>query len=101
MDGITGIRAMDLFTNGYVNTSKNTLNQADEQMRLLSHGTEHLSAYQKPLPRFWYFPDTLKCLVTLNNDAEDSPQAEFRPQFSDVDATGPQLRHYIKQEAYN
>ncbi len=41
MDGITGIRAMDLFTNGWVDTSKNILNQADEQMRLLSHGIEN------------------------------------------------------------
>ncbi|HMI67542.1 MAG TPA: hypothetical protein VK517_15985 [Cyclobacteriaceae bacterium] len=100
MDGITGIRAMDLFTNGYVNTSKNTLNQADEQMRLLTHGIEHLSAYHKPLPRFWYFPDTLKCLVTLNNDGEDSKEAEFGPQFNDVDAKRAKMTLYIKEVEY-
>jgi hypothetical protein len=27
MDGITGIRAMDMFTDGWVDTSKNTLNR--------------------------------------------------------------------------
>ena len=35
-DGIKGLRAMDMFTNGWVDTSKNRLNHADEQMRLLS-----------------------------------------------------------------
>ena len=100
MDGITGIRAMDLFTNGYVNTSKNTLNQADEQMRLLTHGIERLSMYTKPIPRFWYFPDTLKCLVTLNNDGEDSKEVEFGPQFNDVDTIGAKMTLYIKEVEY-
>ena len=97
MDGITGIRAMDLFTNGWVDTSKNTINQADEQMRLLSHGIEKMSKFKKPLPRFWYFPDTLKCLVTLNNDGEDSKEAEFQKQFEDVDAKGAKMTLYIKE----
>ncbi|MEP7110469.1 MAG: hypothetical protein ABI760_20915 [Ferruginibacter sp.] len=97
MDGIEGIRAMDLFTNGWVDTSKNTINQADEQMRLLSHGIEKMNTYTKPLPRFWYFPDTLKCLVTLNNDGEDSKEAEFQPQFEDVDSKGAKMTLYIKE----
>ncbi|MEO6358361.1 MAG: hypothetical protein ABIU77_01755 [Ferruginibacter sp.] len=97
MDGITGIRAMDLFTNGWVDTSKNTINQADEQMRLLSHAIEKMSEYKKPLPRFWYFPDTLKCLVTLNNDGEDSKEAGFQKQFEDVDAKGGKMTLYVKE----
>ena len=100
MDGILGIRAMDLFTNGYVNTSKNTLNQADEQMRLLTHGIEQFSLYNKPIPRLWYFPDTLKCLVTLNNDGEDSKEVEFGPQFEDVNARGAKMTLYIKEVEY-
>ena len=97
MDGILGIRAMDLFTNGWVDPSKNTINQADEQMRLLSHCIESLAAGRKPLPRFWYFPDSLKCVVTLNNDGEDSKEAEFTPQFEDVDAKGAKMTLYIKE----
>ena len=97
MDGITGIRAMDLFTNGWVDTTKNMLNQADEQMRLLSHGIEKMSSYTKPLPRFWYFPDTLKCLVTLNNDGEDSKEDEFQQQFEDVDSKGAKMTLYVKE----
>ncbi|MEP7142662.1 MAG: hypothetical protein ABI707_07320 [Ferruginibacter sp.] len=97
MDGITGIRAMDLFTNGWVDTTKNLLNQADEQMRLLSHGIEYMCGYAKPLPRFWYFPDTLKCLATLNNDGEDSKEDEFPQQFEDVDSKGAKMTLYIKE----
>ena len=65
-DSIPGLRAMDLFTNGWVDTSNNVINQADEQMVLLSHCIERLNRDVKPLPWLWYFPDTLKCLVTLN-----------------------------------
>jgi hypothetical protein len=97
MDGIKGIRARDMFTNGWVNTSKNILNQADEQMRLLSHGIEKMNHFIKPLPRFWYFPDTLKCLVTLTNDGEDSKEAEFEPQFEDVDHKGAKMTLYVKE----
>ena len=97
MDGINGIRAMDLFTNGWVDTSKNILNQADEQMRLLSHGIEKMNSYTRPLPRFWYFPDGLKCLVTLTNDGENNKEADFQKQFEDVDAKGAKMTLYVKE----
>ncbi len=96
-DGITGIRAMDLFTGGFLDPSKNTINQADEQMRMLTHGIEQMSFHKRPIPRLWYFPDTLKCLVTLNNDGEDSKEAEFNQQFEDVYAKGGRMTLYIKE----
>lgn len=94
-DGIKGIRAMDLFTDGWVDTSKNTINQADEQMRLISHCIENLSLYKKPLPRFWYFPDTLKSLVTLTNDGEYRAEADFVPQFMDIESKAAKMALYI------
>lgn len=94
-DGIFGLRPMDLFTDGWVDTSKNTINQADEQMRLLTHCIENLSKYTRPIPRFWYFPDSLKCLATLTNDGENSMEAEFEPQFADVDAKGAKMTLYV------
>lgn len=96
-DGITGIRAMDLFTDSWVDTAQNILNQADEQMRLLSHGIEHMNSFIMPMPRFWYFPDSLKCLVTLNNDGEDNREDEFRKQFEDVYAKGAKMTLYVKE----
>ncbi|MBN9381895.1 MAG: hypothetical protein J0H74_14085 [Chitinophagaceae bacterium] len=97
MDGIVGIRAMDLFTDGWVDTSKNTLNQADEQMRLFTRCIEWMVGFREPLPRFWYFPDTLKCLVTLNNDGEDNKEDEFEQQFKDIAAKGAKMTLYIKE----
>jgi hypothetical protein len=94
-DGINGLRAMDLFTDKWVDTSKNTINQADEQMRLLSHCIEKMTSYTKPLPRLWYFPDNLKCLVTLTNDGEGQGETDFEPQFADVDAKGAKMSIYI------
>jgi hypothetical protein len=94
-DGINGLRAMDLFTDRWVNTSKNTINQADEQMRLLTHCIEKMNSYTKPLPRIWYFPDDLKCLVTLTNDGEGQGETDFEQQFADVDAKGAKMSIYI------
>lgn len=96
MDGIPGIRAMDLFTGGWVDVSRNGLNQADEEMRLLSHCIEKMSGYTKPLARLWYFPDSLKCLVVLNNDGEDSKESEFETQFEAIEAKGAKMTLYIK-----
>lgn len=96
MDGINGIRAMDLFTNGWVDTAKNDLNQADEQMRLLTHCIEEMSGRRRVLPRWWYFPDRLKCLVALNNDGENSWEFEFKPQFESIDSAGARMTVYIK-----
>lgn len=94
-DGIIGLRGMDMFTDGWVDTSNSTINQTDEQMMLLSHCIEKLSTYSKPLPRLWYFPDSLKCLVTLTNDGEYKSEADFEPQFRDVDSMGAKMSLYI------
>jgi hypothetical protein len=94
-DGIHGIRGMDLFAEGWVDTSNNTINQADEQMALLSHCIETMDKDNLTLPRFWYFPDTLKCLITLTNDGEYKTEADFEPQFRDVDSMGATMSIYL------
>lgn len=94
-DSIPGLRGMDLFTDGWLDTSTHTINQTDEQMVLLSHCIENIMEDSKPLPRFWYFPDTLKCLVTLTNDGEYKSEKDFEPQFRDVDSMGAKMSLYI------
>ncbi len=94
-DGINGLRAMDLFTGGWVDTTSNTLNPDDEQMHLLSHCIEHSLAESLPLPRLWYFPDTLNCLVTLTNDGESNGEQDFEGQFREVDSMGAKMSIYI------
>ena len=95
-DGIPGLRGMDLFTDGWIDTANNSINQADQQMTLLSHCIHSLSRYSKPLPRFWYFPDSLKCLVVLDNDGEDNNEQDYEPQFADIDSMGALMTLYIK-----
>jgi len=96
-DSIPGLRAMDLFTDGRVDTSNNVINQADEQMILLSHCIERMSSNAKPLPRLWYFPDTLKCLVTLTNDGEFNDENDFEPQFRDIDSMEAKMSLYVME----
>jgi hypothetical protein len=94
-DGIPGLRGMDLFTEGWLDNSNSTVNQADEQMMLLSHCIEEMNIRKNPLPRLWYFPDSLKCLVTLTNDGEYRGEADFESQFRDVDSLGAKMSLYI------
>ncbi len=95
-DGIPGLRGMDLFTDGWVDTAANTINQADQQMALLTNCIQNLTQYTQPLPRFWYFPDTLKCLAVLDNDGENNNEFDFEPQFRDIDSMGAKMTIYIK-----
>lgn len=95
-DGILGLRGMDLFADGWVDTTMNTLNQADQQMALLTNCIQNLNKYTNPLPRMWYFPDSLKCVVVLDNDGEDNKEADFESQFWDVDSMGAKMTIYIK-----
>jgi hypothetical protein len=98
-DGIPGLRGMDLFADGWVDTSQNTLNQADIQMTLFAHCLEGLSQNGRPLPRLWYFPGTSDCLVTLNNDGEYRSEADFEPQLSDVWGQGGLMSLYLLEVA--
>ena len=94
-DGIPGLRAAEMFTGGWVNASKNNINQADEQMRLLSRCVEYLAAAAGPLPRLWYFPDALKCVAALTNDGEGNNEAEFAAQFDEIEAKQARMTLYI------
>ena len=93
-DGVKGIRATDMFTDGWVDGSRNALNQADEQMRLLSHVIQSVS--NKPLPRFWYFPGSNKSLILLTGDGEDSPERDFDAQLADIKSRGARMTLYLK-----
>ena len=95
-DGILGIRAADMFTGSWVNPAGNALNQADEQMRLLSRIIETLSAEKKPLPRLWYFPGQARSLVMMTDDGEDSPEEDLDAHLTDVKNKGARMTLYLK-----
>jgi hypothetical protein len=73
-DGVVPIRPDDLFFGAksgdvqpdWLDTSKITIPQADEQQRLLANLIENVNP--RPLPRFWYLPRMLKAALVLTGD---------------------------------
>ena len=94
-DGILGIRAAEMYL-GWVDPSKNHLNQVDEQMHLLSHILEEFANHRRPLPRWWYFPGFHQCLVILTDDGEDSLENDFEQHLADIESKGARTTLYLK-----
>jgi len=71
-DGQSPIRSDDLYFGGgstnWVNLNKVAIPQADEQQRLLANLIEVMNRDKKPLPRFWYLPDSRKAVVVSTGD---------------------------------
>ncbi len=102
IDGDTVLRTIDLFqTNGggapWVNRDKIPIPQADEQMRLLGHLIQDLSANVTPLPRLWYFPDNAMTMLILTADAHANPTDYYQDQINSISAHGGKITFYISQ----
>jgi hypothetical protein len=71
-DGSGPIRSDDLYFGGaspdWVNLAKVAVPQADEQQRLLANLIGAMNLDRKPLPKFWYFPRSLKAVVVGTGD---------------------------------
>ncbi|MEV4348599.1 DUF4082 domain-containing protein [Actinoplanes sp. NPDC049596] len=71
-DGSSPRRSDDLYFGGsstdWVNLSKAAIPQADEQQRLLANLIGAMNLDRKPLPKFWYFPRSLKAVVVATGD---------------------------------
>ncbi len=52
----------------YVDSTKLTIPQADEQQRLLANLIHFMNRDKKPLPHFWYFPRGEKAVVIMTGD---------------------------------
>jgi len=110
-DKVDGPTATDLFyplagETQWNNPEKIAIPQADEQMRLLTHIIEKFNTNKKPLPRFWYFPDQLKCVFMFTIDGEDTPEDEINNEIHDVQSKGGnatlyEIGTYIKPSTVN
>ncbi len=75
-DGLSPIRSDDLYFGDaagdpqpdWVDLDKVAIPQADEQQRLLANLILQMNTDQKPLPRFWYFPNDYKAVVVMTGD---------------------------------
>ena len=52
----------------WIDFSKISIPQADEQQRLLANLVLVMNLRKKPLPRFWYFPQGYKAVVVMTGD---------------------------------
>lgn len=110
-DKVDGPTATDLFypVNGetqWNNPAKIAIPQADEQMHLLSHIIEKFISTNKPLPRFWYFPDHYKCIFIFTIDGEDTPESDINNEIIDIQGKGGnvtlfEMGTYISASAVN
>jgi hypothetical protein len=72
-DGTAPVRSDDMYFGGttatdWVNLDKVAIPQADEQQRLLANLIGAMDLDKKPLPKFWYFPRSLKAVVVATGD---------------------------------
>jgi hypothetical protein len=91
-DGQAPIRSDDMFFGGnnatdWVNLSKAAIPQADEQQRLLGNLIQVMNRDKKPLPRFWYFPRSLKAVVIATGD--DHGTGGTAGRFDQYEANSP------------
>ncbi|MEJ0084588.1 MAG: DUF4082 domain-containing protein [Pseudomonadota bacterium] len=75
-DGRTPIRSDDMFFGDavgdaqpdWVDRSKISIPQADEQQRFLANLITDMNVDRKPLPRFWYLPNAHRAVVLMTGD---------------------------------
>ncbi|MFL6127503.1 MAG: DUF4082 domain-containing protein [Mycobacteriales bacterium] len=71
-DGVSPVRSDDMFYGDtvpdYIDLTKVAIPQADEQQRLLANLITTMNASRTPVPRFWYFPRSLKAVVVSTGD---------------------------------
>ncbi|PUA80728.1 DUF4082 domain-containing protein [Nocardioides currus] len=71
-DGTAPIRSNDMFFGAggtdWVDLTKVSIPQADEQQRLLANLLTVMTRDKMPLPRFWYLPATHKAVVVATGD---------------------------------
>jgi hypothetical protein len=80
------IRSDDLFfgaavfdpQSDWVDLTKVTIPQADEQQRLLANVILQMDMATKPLPRFWYFPSGVKAVVVMTGDDHGNNGTQLR-----------------------
>jgi hypothetical protein len=94
-DGV--LRTIDLFqstsSTPWIDHSRISIPQADEQMRLLSHMIEDFGI--SPLPRLWYFPDSAMTMLILTGDAHANPTADHVEEINSLAAHGGKITLYL------
>jgi hypothetical protein len=97
VDGDGVLRTIDLFqsttSTPWIDHTRISIPQADEQMRLLSHMIEDFGV--SPLPRLWYFPDSAMTMLILTGDAHANPTSDYQTEINSLAAHGGKITLYL------
>jgi hypothetical protein len=97
VDGDGVLRTIDLFQSSsgtpWVDRTRISIPQADEQMRLLSHMIEDFGV--SPLPRLWYFPDSAMTMLILTGDAHANQTGRYQAELDSLEAHGGKVTLYL------
>jgi hypothetical protein len=97
-DGWEGLRPGDLFfdgNTGYNDLSKTDIQQADEQMRIVSHTLEWFAGFKKPLPKLWYLPDQKNAVTVYTGDSDFAGTDTDNDEFNTVKSFGGHASVYL------
>lgn len=92
VDG-NGFRTTDLFQAAsggtpWLDVTRIPIPQADEQQRLFAALVKRLVSPSRPLPQWWYFPETAKSVLLLTADTAANPTDYFRNYADYIAAKG-------------
>jgi hypothetical protein len=90
-DGLPGVRTVDKFV-GWIDLERIHIPQADEQQRLFANILSLLS--RQPLPRLWYFPQDIKCVLVATGDSHMNPATFIEDVLTRVEARGGHMTIY-------
>ncbi|MBN2501181.1 MAG: hypothetical protein JXB38_10415 [Anaerolineales bacterium] len=68
-----GLRAVDMFVDGWIDLERVEIPQADEQQRLFANVLTGLLSEELPLMRLWYFPGQAQTMVVVTSDSHENP----------------------------
>jgi hypothetical protein len=99
-DGLQNVRATDQFV-GWFDRDRLAIPQADEQQRLLAKLVAAQQIDQGPLPRLWYFPDTVNSVLVPTSDAHQNPTSAVDEMITRVERYGGHLSIYYQPPLFS
>lgn len=96
VDADGAVRSVDIY-NGWIDLQRSFVPQADMQSRLLARMIEAVG--QRPMPRLWYFPDSVSTVMVLTGDAHANPESYYQRMVDELGQRGVGLTFFLTPTA--